>query len=126
MRWTATVATVERTLYDEEYGGGGVQDDYRFNSVVAEVFSGFSAAFSSCWGIHADVNPPYLVELTTPEQKERWLPGVASGEIWTAIGMTEPGGGSDLKALKTTAVRDGDHYVVNGSKTFITNGYSAD
>jgi alkylation response protein AidB-like acyl-CoA dehydrogenase len=110
----------------EEYGGGGVQDDYRFSTVVSEVFSGFSAAFSSCWGIHCDVNPPYLTELTTHEQKRRWLPGVGSGEIWTAIGMTEPGGGSDLKALKTTAIRDGDCYVVNGSKTFITNGYSAD
>ncbi len=110
----------------EEYGGGGVGADYRFSAVLAEVFSGFSASFSSCFGIHADVNAPYLVELTTPEQKQRWLPGFCTGEIWTAIGMTEPGGGSDLKALKTTAIRDGDAYVVNGSKTFITNGYSAD
>jgi alkylation response protein AidB-like acyl-CoA dehydrogenase len=110
----------------EEYGGGGVGDDYRFSAVLAEVWSGFSAAFSSCIGIHADVNAPYLVELTTPEQKERWLPRFCTGELWTAIGMTEPSGGSDLKALRTTAVRDGDAYVLNGSKTFITNGYSAD
>ncbi len=69
---------------------------------------------------------PYLVDLGTDEQKQRWLPGCATGEIVTAIGMTEPGGGSDLAALKTTAVRDGDEWVINGSKTFITNGYSAD
>jgi alkylation response protein AidB-like acyl-CoA dehydrogenase len=110
----------------EEYGGGGVVEDYRFTAAAAEELSAFSAALSSCFGIHADVVPPYIVDLGTPEQKERWLPGMATGEIWTAIGMTEPGGGSDLKALRTTAVRDGDVYVVNGSKTFITNGYSAD
>jgi alkylation response protein AidB-like acyl-CoA dehydrogenase len=110
----------------EEYGGGGVVEDYRFTAAAAEELSAFSAALSSCFGIHADVVPPYVVDLGTPEQKQRWLPGMTTGEIWTAIGMTEPGGGSDLKALKTTAVRDGDVYVVNGSKTFITNGYSAD
>src|SRR5690606_25413892 len=76
--------------------------------------------------IHGDITLPYLVDLGTQEQKERWLPGAASGEILTAIGMTEPGGGSDLAALKTTAVRDGDTWVINGSKTFITNGFSAD
>ena len=110
----------------DEYGGGGVVEDYRFTAAAAEELSAFSAALSSCFGIHADVVPPYLVDLGTPEQKQRWLPGMTTGEIWTAIGMTEPGGGTDLKALKTTAVRDGDVYVVNGSKTFITNGYSAD
>ena len=77
-------------------------------------------------GIHADIVAPYLVELTTEEQRKRWLPGVASGELLLAIGMTEPSGGSDLAALRTTAVRDGDDWVINGSKTFITNGYSAD
>jgi len=110
----------------DEYGGGGVVEDYRFTAAAAEELSAFSAALSSCFGIHADVVPPYLVDLGTPEQKQRWLPGMTTGEIWTAIGMTEPGGGTDLKALKTTAVRDGDVYVVNGSKTFITNGYGAD
>jgi alkylation response protein AidB-like acyl-CoA dehydrogenase len=110
----------------DEYGGGGVVEDYRFTAAAAEELSAFSAALSSCFGIHADVVPPYLVDLGTPEQKQRWLPGMTTGEIWTAIGMTEPGGGTDLKALKTTAVRDGDVYVVNGSKTFITNGVSAD
>ncbi len=109
----------------EQYGGGGA-DDYRFMVVVAEEQSKVSAAISSCLGIHADVVAPYLIELTTDEQKTRWLPPFCTGEMVTAIAMTEPGGGSDLAALKTTAVRDGDHYVLNGSKTFITNGYSAD
>jgi alkylation response protein AidB-like acyl-CoA dehydrogenase len=110
----------------EEYGGGGVAHDYRFSAVVGEEAGAFSVALASCWGIHADINAPYLVKLTTEEQRQRWLPGYCSGELWTAIGMTEPSGGSDLAALKTTAVRDGDDWVVNGSKTFITNGYSAD
>ena len=109
----------------EEYGGGG-SGDHRFNIVLDEEFAAVSAALASCFGIHTGVNFPYLVELTTEEQKRRWLPTYCSGEMITAIAMTEPGGGSDLAALKTTAVRDGDHFVVNGSKTFITNGYSAD
>jgi len=110
----------------EEYGGGGVADDYRFSAVVGEEMAGFSVALGSSFGIHADVNAPYLTKLTTPEQRERWLPRYCTGELWTAIGMTEPSAGSDLAALKTTAVRDGDVWVINGSKTFITNGYNAD
>ena len=109
----------------EEFGGAGA-DDYRFNAVVAEEMSRFNAATSSCFGIHSDVCPPYIVDLGTEEQKQRWLPGMASGELICAIAMTEPSGGSDLAALKTTAVRDGDAWVLNGSKTFITNGYQAD
>jgi alkylation response protein AidB-like acyl-CoA dehydrogenase len=109
----------------EEYGGVAA-GDYRFNAVMAEELSKVNAALGSCWGIHADITAPYLVQLGTEEQKQRWLPGVASGEILLAIGMTEPSGGSDLAALRTTAVRDGDTWVINGSKTFITNGYSAD
>ncbi|MFC6712837.1 acyl-CoA dehydrogenase family protein [Branchiibius cervicis] len=109
----------------EEYGGAGA-DDYRFNAVVAEEISAFNAATASCFGIHSDVCPPYIVDLGTEEQKQRWLPGIASGEKIIAIGMTEPSGGSDLAALKTTAVKDGEEWVVNGSKTFITNGYQAD
>ncbi|PVG82333.1 acyl-CoA dehydrogenase [Nocardioides gansuensis] len=109
----------------EAYGGAEA-GDYRFNAVVVEELNKVNAALGSCWGIHADITAPYLVELGTEEQKQRWLPGVASGEILLAIGMTEPSGGSDLAALKTTAVRDGDEWVINGSKTFITNGYSAD
>ncbi len=109
----------------EEYGGAGAED-YRFNAVMAEELSKVNAALGSCWGIHADITAPYIVAMGTEEQKQRWLPGVASGEILLAIGMTEPSGGSDLAALKTSAVKDGDDWVINGSKTFITNGYSAD
>jgi alkylation response protein AidB-like acyl-CoA dehydrogenase len=109
----------------EEFGGAGA-DDYRFNAVVAEEWAHFNMATSSCFGIHSDVCPPYIVDLGTEEQKQRWLPGIASGDLIIAIGMTEASGGSDLAALKTTAVRDGDGWVLNGSKTFITNGYQAD
>jgi alkylation response protein AidB-like acyl-CoA dehydrogenase len=112
----------------EEFGGAGA-DDYRFNAAASEEISAFNAAVSSCFGIHSDVCPPYIVDLGTEEQKQRWLPGIASGELICAIAMTEPSGGSDLAALKTTAVRADDgsgDWVVNGSKTFITNGYQAD
>jgi len=109
----------------EEYGGAGA-DDFRFNAVLEEELAKVNAALPTCVGIHSDITAPYLVELGTEEQKQRWLPGVASGEVLLGIGMTEPSGGSDLAALKTTAVRDGDEWVINGSKTFITNGYSGD
>jgi len=106
--------------------GGSEANDYRFNAVLGEELSRASAATSSAFGIHFDVCAPYLVELTTDEQKERWLPRFCTGELVTAIGMTEPSGGSDLANLKTTAVRDGDGWVLNGAKTFITNGSTAD
>ncbi|HYG93048.1 MAG TPA: acyl-CoA dehydrogenase family protein, partial [Nocardioides sp.] len=109
----------------EEYGGAGA-DDFRFNAVLTEEMAKVGAWMPTCVGIHADITAPYIVELGTEEQKKRWLPGVAAGEILLGIGMTEPSGGSDLAALKTTAVRDGDEWVINGSKTFITNGYSGD
>lgn len=109
----------------EEYGGSGAED-YRFNAVLGEELARSSAAVASCFGIHVDIVAPYLVKLTTEEQKKRWLPGFCSGEILTAIAMTEPSGGSDLAALKTTAVKDGDDFIINGSKTFITNGINAD
>ncbi|MDZ5619701.1 acyl-CoA dehydrogenase family protein [Nocardioides bizhenqiangii] len=109
----------------EEYGGAGA-DDFRFNAVLTEEMAKVGAWMPTCVGIHADITAPYIVELGTEEQKQRWLPGVASGEILLGIGMTEPSGGSDLAALRTTAVRDGDEWVINGSKTFITNGYSGD
>lgn len=109
----------------EEFGGSEA-GDFRFNAVWAEELSKLNAALASCAAIHSDIAVPYIVDLGTQDQKERWLPGCATGEIVTAIGMTEPGGGSDLAALKTTAVRDGDAWVINGSKTFITNGFSAD
>jgi long-chain-acyl-CoA dehydrogenase len=112
----------------EEFGGSRLdgERDYRFNAVVAEELARVNAALVACWGIDADITAPYIVNLGTHEQKERWLPGVASGDIVLSIGMTEPGGGSDLAALKTTAVRDGDEWVINGSKTVITNGDSCD
>ncbi|GAB3206975.1 acyl-CoA dehydrogenase family protein [Marinactinospora thermotolerans] len=108
----------------EEFGGSGI-DDYRFNAVVGEEIT---AAGASGLGftLQNDVMAPYLVGLTTDEQKRRWLPGFADGSLITAIAMTEPGAGSDLQGIRTTAVRDGDHYVLNGQKTFITNGINAD
>lgn len=109
----------------EQYDGSAA-GDYRYNAVLGEELAKVTAALSSCFGIHYDVVAPYLVELTGEEQRRRWLPRFCSGELVTAIGMTEAGGGSDLAALRTTAVRDGDAWVLNGAKTFITNGYSAD
>ncbi|GAB3248999.1 acyl-CoA dehydrogenase family protein [Alteromonas gracilis] len=109
----------------EEYGGSEA-GDYRFNAVLTEELAKVNMSLPSCVGIHADICAPYLVHLTNDEQKKRWLPQFCSGELLTAIGMTEPSGGSDLANLKTTAVRDGDDWILNGSKTFITNGGSAD
>jgi alkylation response protein AidB-like acyl-CoA dehydrogenase len=110
----------------EEFGGGGV-DDFRFNVVIAEEtaragVTGFGLGIS----LHNDIVLPYFLHLTDAEQKARWLPGIASGELITAIAMSEPGIGSDLASMRTTAVRDSDVYVVDGSKTFITNGINAD
>ncbi len=109
----------------EEHGGSEA-GDYRFNAVLTEEMAKVNMALASCVGIHADIVAPYLVHLTNDEQRKRWLPQYASGELLGAIGMTEPSVGSDLANLKTTAVRDGDDWVINGSKTFITNGFSAD
>jgi long-chain-acyl-CoA dehydrogenase len=109
----------------EEYGGVAAKD-YRFNAVLTEELAKVNMTLPSCVGIHADIVAPYLVHLTSDEQKKRWLPDFCSGDLLTAIGMTEPGGGSDLANLKTTAARDGDDWVINGAKTFITNGGSAD
>ena len=109
-----------------EYGGGGV-DDFRYNLVIAEEIQRAKVnAAGLGWTLHNDICLPYFLSLCTEEQKARWLPGIASGELITAIAMTEPGIGSDLASMATTAVRDGDCYVVNGSKTFITNGINAD
>jgi len=110
----------------EEYGGGGVAD-FRFNQVAAEEIqlAGVGAAGLGMT-LHNDICVPYFLKYCNEEQKQRWLPGIASGELITAIGMTEPGIGSDLASMATTAIRDGDRYVVNGSKTFITNGINAD
>ncbi|MFI6922119.1 acyl-CoA dehydrogenase family protein [Nonomuraea spiralis] len=108
----------------EEYGGAGITD-FRYNAVIVEEITR-SGASGLGFSLHNDVMAPYVVELTDEGQKQRWLPGFASGEIITAIAMTEPGAGSDLQGVRTTAVREGDHYVVNGQKTFITNGINAD
>jgi alkylation response protein AidB-like acyl-CoA dehydrogenase len=124
--WLAAGAEGFLGLEIPEEFGGAEAGDFRFNAVLGEELSKLTAALASCFAIHTDIAVPYIVDLGTDEQKQRWLPGCATGEITTAIGMTEPGGGSDLAALKTTAVRDGDGWVINGSKTFITNGYSAD
>ena len=109
----------------EEYGGAGV-DDIRFSLILAEELSKLAFAYSSCVGIHTNCVAPYLVDLGTKEQKQRWLPPFCTGELITALAMTEASGGSDLAALKTRAVRDGADWVLSGSKIFITNGASAD
>jgi alkylation response protein AidB-like acyl-CoA dehydrogenase len=110
----------------EEHGGGGVED-FRFNVVIGEEMMRADAfASGMCITLHNDVVLPYFLGLCNDEQKQRWHPGLASGELMGAIAMTEPGAGSDLAGIATTAVRDGDVYVVNGSKTFITNGINSD
>ena len=110
----------------EEHGGGGVSD-FRYNVVIAEEIqrAGVNAAGLG-WTLHNDICLPYFLTLCTDEQKARWLPGICSGELITAIAMTEPAIGSDLASMTTSARLDGDRYVVNGSKTFITNGINAD
>ncbi|MCG7633279.1 acyl-CoA dehydrogenase family protein [Gordonia McavH-238-E] len=109
----------------EQYGGAGA-DDYRFNAVMDEELTRAGLAYSCALGVHTHVVAPYLVERTTEEQRQRWLPGFCSGEMITGVAMSEPGGGSDLAALRTKAERDGDDWLISGSKIFITNGYSAD
>jgi alkylation response protein AidB-like acyl-CoA dehydrogenase len=110
----------------EQFGGGGV-DDFRYNLVISEEIQRAGVAGSGLGiTLHNDICLPYFLSLTDEEQKRRWLPGMCSGELITAIAMTEPTIGSDLASMRTTAARDGDTYVVNGSKTFITNGINAD
>ena len=110
----------------EEFGGGGMPD-FRFNAIAAEEIQ-MAGVGASGLGLtlHNDITIPYFLKYCSEEQKQRWLPGIASGELITAIGMTEPGIGSDLASMSTSAIRDGDDYVVNGSKTFITHGINAD
>jgi long-chain-acyl-CoA dehydrogenase len=108
----------------EEFGGSGVSD-FRFNAVLTEEYWA-SGSVGIGLGLQNDIMASYLIELTTPEQRRRWLPGFCSGEIITAIAMSEPGAGSDVRGLRTTARREGDEYVLNGTKTFISNGLLAD
>lgn len=107
----------------EEYGGVGV--DFRYNAIVVEEISRLGLTGIG-WGLHSDIAVPYILNYGNEQQKQNYLPKCVSGDIITAIAMTEPGTGSDLQGIKTSAVKQGDHYVLNGSKTFITNGQMAD
>jgi alkylation response protein AidB-like acyl-CoA dehydrogenase len=109
---------------EEQYGGAGVKD-FRYNMVMAEELTR-AGANGPGFLVHTDIIVPYISSLGTEQQKQRWLPGLVSGELISAIAMTEPGAGSDLQGIRTTAVDKGDHYVLNGSKTFISNGILAD
>lgn len=107
----------------EEYGGAGA--DFRYSAVVMEEIS--SAGLSGIgWTLHSDIVAPYILNYGSEEQKKHYLPKMVSGEMITAIAMSEPGAGSDLQGVKSTALKDGDNYILNGSKTFITNGQMAD
>ncbi|WP_086663604.1 acyl-CoA dehydrogenase family protein [Lentzea kentuckyensis] len=137
-RWRAE-GKVDRALFEEaakagilgfsipeEYGGAGITD-YRFNAVIGEEFSRNPVSDGLAGvALSNDIVVPYFTGLADAEQKARWLPGIAAGKLIVAIAMTEPGTGSDLAGISTTAVRDGDCYVVNGSKVFISNGQNAD
>jgi len=109
----------------EQYGGAGA--DFTLSTVVVEeiAHAGFGG-LASAVSVHSDIVAPYILHLGSEAQKQRWLPGMVTGAVVGAIGMTEPGAGSDLQAMKTRAERDGDGYRINGQKTFITNGYHAD
>ncbi|MFE8072717.1 acyl-CoA dehydrogenase family protein [Marinobacteraceae bacterium S3BR75-40.1] len=107
----------------ESYGGTGA--DFRFSTVVMEEVSRLGLSGLG-YSLHSDIVAPYILHYGSEEQKQRYLPKLISGEMIGAIAMTEPGAGSDLQGVKTTAIRDGDHYVLNGSKTFITNGQLCD
>nr|WP_322000688.1 acyl-CoA dehydrogenase family protein [Rhodococcus qingshengii] len=108
----------------EEFGGGGM-DTFRFNTVVLEE-NGYAAATLGGLQVHLNTVLPYFLEFANDEQKARWFPGFADGSLVSSIAMTEPGTGSDLAGMATTAVRDGDDYTLNGAKTFITGGINAD
>ncbi|MGB8391409.1 acyl-CoA dehydrogenase family protein [Mycobacterium sp.] len=108
----------------EEYGGGG-SDDFRFNAVINEEFAKWGNVVPAL-SLQNDVMGPYFSTLANDEQKKRWLPGIISGETIVAIAMTEPGAGSDLAGIRTSAVRDGDDWILNGSKTFISSGINCD
>ena len=108
-------------MLPEPFGGGG---DFGHSAVLLEEF-GRANCSGVAFPLHSDIVAPYINTYGTDDQKQRWLPGMARGEMIGAIAMTEPGTGSDLKAVRTTAVRDGDYYIINGQKTFISNGQNA-
>jgi len=111
----------------EEFGGAGMLQDYRFRSIVLEETIGAGlGSLAGALGIQDDLAVPYIVHMGTQEQKEKWLPGMATGEVLGALAMTEPGAGSDLRGIKTTAKRVEGGYIVNGAKTFISSGKTAD
>jgi alkylation response protein AidB-like acyl-CoA dehydrogenase len=107
----------------ERYRGGGATD-FRFNVVQGAELSRLSYGYASAFGINTDIVAPYLLELTTDEQKQRWLPSFASGETIVSIVIIEPGAGSDVLGIRTTATRDASGWILNGARTFITNGSS--
>ncbi len=110
----------------QRYGGGGTSD-FRFNAIIdEELAAGGLGGAGLGLSLHNDITSPYFIEYCNDEQSTRWLPGIASGELITAIAMTEPSTGSDLASISTSATRDGDEWVINGAKTFITNGINAD
>ncbi|CAB4959215.1 MAG: acyl-CoA dehydrogenase [Actinobacteria bacterium] len=111
------------TAIPEEYGGSGM--GFLYDAIVIEELGGAGLA-APAWDMHAHIVAPFIVEFGTEEQKQRWLPDMAAGRVISSIGLTEPDSGSDLQSMRTTAVLDGDHYVVNGAKTFITNGIISD
>ncbi|MEV7608572.1 acyl-CoA dehydrogenase family protein [Microbacterium sp. NPDC089320] len=125
--WTAAgEAGLLGMAVPESLGGGGV-DDYRFRCVVADVLADLGAtSLAAGFALQDDIAIPYIVDLGTSEQHDRWLPGLVTGESVSAIAMTEPGTGSDVRAITTSAVRDGDDWLLSGQKTFITNGIHAD
>ena len=109
----------------EEYGGYGVPINYSLMLVEESARAGFSA-LSTGISCHSEIAAPYILHIGTEQQKQYWLPKMVAGEVVGAIGMTEPGAGSDLQAMRTNAILQGDHYLLNGSKTFISNGQHAD
>jgi acyl-CoA dehydrogenase len=111
------------TEVPEEYGGGG--GDFLFGAIMIEEMARAGATGPTFY-LHSDIVAPYLVHYGTEEQKRRWLPKMATGEVIVALGMTEPSGGSDVQSMRTTAIRDGEEYVINGQKVFITAGFNAD
>jgi len=121
----AAKAGIYALQIDEKYGGAG-EPDYRYRMVVCEEIARINAlSFGLTVSLQDDLVLHYLLDLTTEEQKQRWLPGFASGELIGALAMTEPDAGSDLRGIRTTAHRDGDRWILNGQKTFISSGIMA-